>query len=73
FYDVLFLMSFSGPDYDYLEKKCGISDLQKLKLSVKNTLEQVDLNTKMQDFKHLLFNSDNTKRILSLPDFFEQL
>jgi hypothetical protein len=69
FYDVMFLLSQTKPDYSFLSTRCGIQDLQTLKRSVNELLKTIDLNKKQRDFEHLLFNKTNSKKILLFADF----
>lgn len=73
FYDVLFLMSMTKPDYKFLSKKTEINNLSELKKTVEKTLGQVDLNRKRKDFEHLLFNRNNSNRILRIEEFVKEL
>ena len=73
FYDVMFLLAQTQPDYSYLAEKCNVYNLAELKISVLETLEKVDLNIKKRDFEHLLFNKRNSERILSIGEFFQDL
>jgi len=73
FYDSIFLLSKTRPNYNFLNARCGISSLSELKLSVKELLEEVDLNKKMQDFKHLLFNETNAERVLQFGNIIESI
>jgi hypothetical protein len=73
FYDAMFLLGQSTPDYDFLQAKCGIADLATLKLAVSEMLTKVDLNNKARDFEHLLFEKRNSTRILFFDDFIKNL
>jgi len=73
FYDLMFLLSQSKPDYDFLQKRCGISNLQEFKDATNKLLETVDLNKKQKDFEHLLFNKANSEKILRFEDFINSL
>ena len=73
FYDVIFLLSLTKPNFQFLKEKSGISNLQELKNAVQNMLQSVDLKHKSKDFEHLLFNRSNSKRILHFGDFFREL
>ena len=64
FYDLKFLLSQTKLDYDFLKKRCGISNLQEYKNATKKFLETVDLSKKQEDFEHLLFNKANSAKIL---------
>ena len=73
FYDVMFLLAQTAPDYDFLSKRCGISNLAELKQATAKMLQSVDLNMKRKDFEHLLFNKSNSQKILLLGEFIKDL
>lgn len=73
FYDAMFLLSQTLPDFGFLEDKLGISNLEMLKKQAAIVFQSIDLRHKMKDFEHLLFNKDNSKRILLAPAFFNEL
>lgn len=73
FYDAMFLLSQTLPDFKFLSKRCGISSLDELKLAADKLFKNVNLRNKMRDFEHLLFNKNNSARILRAPDLFETL
>jgi len=73
YYDVMFLFAQSKPDYPFLAARCGIHDLPGLKDAIEKSLKPVNLNQKQKDFEHLLFNRDNSKRILHFRDFINSL
>jgi len=72
FYDVMFLMGLTKPDYNFLEKRIGIKNAAELNVEVKKRLKSIDLRAKTNDFDHLLFNKENKKRILRFEEFFEE-
>jgi hypothetical protein len=73
FYDAMFLLSQTFPDFNFLNKRSGISNLKALKEEATSVIASVDLTNKMKDFEHLLFNKDNSRRILLAGDFFKNL
>ena len=73
YYDVMFMLSQTMPDYPFLTARCGIRDLPELKAAVKKSLQSVDLSQKQKDFEHLLFLRDNSRRILHFPEFISTL
>lgn len=73
FYDVMFLLSLTQPDYTYLSQKCNISNLSELKKAVSEMLTKVDLKLKMKDFEHLIFNKDRSSKILKFGEFINEL
>jgi len=72
FYDLMFLLGQTKPDYDFLEKRTGIKNAVEFKSEVKNRLKNTDLKIKTKDFEHLLFSKENNKRILRFEEFFEE-
>ncbi len=73
FYDVMFLLSQTAPDYGFLKEKHGIADLEMLKAEAEKVFKTVDLHAKRKDFEHLLFNKQNSARILHVSSFFNGL
>ena len=73
FYDAMFLLAQSPPDYSFLSDRMHIHNLEELKASVSEILKSVDLNVKKKDFEHLLFQKRNSERILSVGEFFRDL
>jgi len=73
FYDVMFLLSQTKPDFQYLKNKLDISDIDQLKKAVEKTIDTIDLKIKVRDFEHLLLNKDNSRRILRVKEFFSGL
>ena len=73
FYDVMFLLAQTKPDYDFLSKRCGVNNLQELKQVTAELLKTVDLKKKRKDFEHLLFNEANSEKILRFGDFINSL
>jgi len=69
FYDTMFLLSQTTPDYDFLKKRCGICSQDEMKAHISELLKTVDLKTKARDFEHLLFNSKNADKILRFEEF----
>lgn len=72
FYDVMFLLGLTKPDYDFLAKRIGIKNAAELKVEVKKHLKNIDLKAKSNDFDHLLFNKENKKRILRFEEYIEE-
>jgi len=72
FYDLMFLLDQTKPDYVFLAKKIGIKNAVELKDEVKKRLKNTDLETKAKDFEHLLVNKGNNRRILRFEEFFEE-
>ena len=73
FYDALFLLSLTLPNYDFLAQKLGIHNLTELKTKIAEVIEKVDLQNKSKDFEHLLFNKENKDKILNFSEFIGKL
>lgn len=72
FYDLMFLLGLTKPDYDFLAKRIGINNAVELKAEIKKRINITELKTKAKDFEHLLFNKENNKRILRFEEFLEE-
>ena len=73
FFDTMFLLAQTQPDYTFLTEKLNIHNMEELKASVFEILKSIDLNIKKRDFEHLLFNKRSGERILSVGEFFQDL
>ena len=73
FYDVMFLLAQTQPDYSFLSDMQGINNLDELKTATADIIENIDINKKKRDFEHLLFNKTKSERILLIGDFFLEL
>jgi len=73
FYDAMFLLAQTKPDYSFLSAKHSIQNLDELKAATAELLQIVDLKAKRRDFEHLLFKKRNSERILSVREFFREL
>ncbi len=73
YYDVMFLLSQTRPDYRFLTARCGIHNSAELKAAIHESLKSVDLKKKQRDFEHLLFNRANSSRIVSFAQIVDDL
>ncbi len=73
FYDSMFLLGLTEPDYTFLAAKHNIHNLKELQQSMNEILETVDMNQKKRDFEHLLFHHRSSERILSIREFMDDL
>ncbi|MCF0189228.1 MAG: nucleotidyl transferase AbiEii/AbiGii toxin family protein [Bacteroidaceae bacterium] len=73
FYDAMFLLSQTEPDYCFLNARCGVGTLEGLKARMRELLSGVDLERKAEDFKHLLFNIRGSGKILRFGEFVDGL
>jgi predicted nucleotidyltransferase component of viral defense system len=61
FYDAMFLLAQTAPNYAYLAQKWNIHNWTELKAALLSISEKVDLKRKSQDFERLLFQGDGSK------------
>ena len=73
FYDAMFLLGLTEPDYDYLAAKQNIHNRDELKRALLETVGKTDLKKKYRDFEHLLFNKANAERVLRFEEFATEL
>lgn len=73
FYDLMFLLAQTKPDYAFLAEKENIHDSGELKKALIQLSKTVNIQQKQKDFEHLLFNPDNSKRILQFGAFVESV
>lgn len=73
FYDVMFLLGLTSPDYAYLSAKRNITNKEDLKRALIETVNEIDLNKKYRDFEHLLFDRANAEKILRFNEFVKEL
>jgi predicted nucleotidyltransferase component of viral defense system len=73
FYDVMFLMGQTAPDFKFLSLKHGINNMTELKDEFTMIVEKTDLKQKSKDFEHLVFDKRNAGKILKFSDFAEEL
>lgn len=69
----MFLLQQTAPDYGFLADKRGLHNLAELKAAAASLLERTDLAVKQRDFEHLLFSSENSRRILHFAAFMQSL
>ncbi len=73
YYDVMFLLSRTEPDYQFLGHRFSIHNLAELKAAVEKSLQAVDLRQKQKDFEHLFLHRDHSRRILHFAEFIRSL
>lgn len=73
FYDVMFLLSQTKPDFEFLKKRCGIASMDELRASVAALLSTIDLRQKQVDFEHLLMKKEDSHGILQFGEFIQRV
>lgn len=73
FYDAMFLLGLTMPNFDFLKQRCNVGSLDEFKSAINDLLSKVDLNVKKKDFEHMLFTRQNSDRILRFKEFVESM
>ncbi len=73
FYDVMFLLAQTKPNYRFLTIKQGIHNGEELKDALSQRLCEIDLTSKQLDVKHLLFTSQKSEMITHFASFVRSL
>jgi predicted nucleotidyltransferase component of viral defense system len=73
FYDVMFLMGQTEPDYSFLAATHGIENQRQLKQALNTMIQKTDLSHKAKDFEHLAFQAKNIHKIKLFKDFINDL
>ena len=71
FFDTMFLLGKSLPDYDFLSASVGLKDKVELKQALLSLCVTVNIKHKSKDFEHLLFNRAQSNRISLFKEFVE--
>lgn len=70
FYDTMFLLGQGlEPDYQFLSERCGMADKESVRQAMLDVAKETNLELKMHDFEHMLFNPENSKRLLYFSEF----
>ena len=73
FYDVIFLLQKTKPNYDYLKQKAGLAGSQAIKEKLVNHLESLNLKELAKDVEPFLFQPSDSKKVLLFLDYIKQI
>lgn len=73
FYDTVFLLSKTKPNYDYLRLKLKIKNGQELKNKLINFDEKVDFNELAMDVEPFLFNAKDSKKVILFEKYIKSV
>lgn len=71
FYDTMFLLQQTKPNFNYLQNKCGIYNFTDLLNEFRTVISKTDLSLKEKDFDKLLFDERNSSSIHKIGEFLE--
>jgi len=73
FFDVIFLLSKTKPNYDYLEEKLKIKNSQELKEFILHSTEKINFNELAKDVEPFLFNYEDSRKIKMFSEYIKQV
>ena len=73
FFDAMFLLQQSEPDYGFLAAKTEVRDREQLKSALLSVCETTDLVAKARDVRHLLLSSTDALRVERFKSFVENM
>jgi predicted nucleotidyltransferase component of viral defense system len=69
FYDIIFLLGRTQPDYSYLREKIDIEDSSTLKRKLLEKCRDIDFDQMSKEVSPFLFNPDDPEKISLFPDY----
>lgn len=73
FYDIVFLLSFVKPNYEYLRQKIKIGDSHKLKKRLISRCRGLNFNQLIKDVDQFLLNPSDSQKIKLFPNYIKQI
>ena len=73
FFDIIFLLSRTKPNYVYLKEKIGVSNGTELRARLEAEFKRLDFKELGRDVKAFLFNPADVKRIELFPEYIRQV
>lgn len=73
FYDLMFLLQRTEPDYNFLDQKSSIRNKAQLITELTRKVGLTDLVRKRRDFEHLLIDKSDAERILWFGDWLKSI
>ena len=72
FFDVVFLMSRTKPNYHFLDYRLGVSTPSELRNIILAKIQSFDFKFLAKDVKPFLFNPNDARRVEQFPNYFKQ-
>ncbi|MDP2909944.1 MAG: nucleotidyl transferase AbiEii/AbiGii toxin family protein [bacterium] len=72
FFDIIFLLQKTKPDYNYLREKTGINDGKELKTKLSGCVKDFDLNGIAKDVEPFLFYPKDSEKIKMFEEYIGQ-
>lgn len=72
FFDIIFLLKTTRPNFDYLQQKLKINNETDLKELILHELNKIDLNEMNKDVQPFLFNASDIKQVILFKEYINQ-
>ena len=72
FYDIIFLLSFTRPNYQFLEQKWNIGEPESLRAKLVELSSKLNFTELAKDVEKFLFNPGDSKKVLLFSEFIKQ-
>jgi predicted nucleotidyltransferase component of viral defense system len=69
FYDIIFLMARTKPNFDYLKEKTGLTTRKKLQRQILLKCKKLDFKQLVRDVAPFLMNRGDAEKILFFPEY----
>ena len=73
FYDVVFLLQITKPNYDYLEQKMGLADSWSLKEKILDHVKGLNLKELAKDVEPFLFKPSDSNKIILFSEYIKNV
>ena len=73
FYDIVFLLSITKPEYGYLLQKIGAGDGESVRKKILDSVQNLDFKMLANDVRPFLFNPDDAKKVELFKEFIVQV
>lgn len=73
FFDTIFLLGRTKPNYEYLKMKIGVNNWSETKKKLLDKLKKLDLNTLAKDVEPFLFNPRDSKKVALFNEYIKQI
>lgn len=73
FFDVIFLLQTTKPNYEYLKIKTGVGDNKELKKAMLSYVKEIKMDEVIKDVKPFLFNPSDSEKIKMFKKYITQI
>ena len=73
FFDVVFLLGKTRPNYDYLDAKVSINTSEELKTAILRRCQGIDMDAMAQDVAPFLFSAQDARKVRLFADYLKQV